>query len=190
MAGASIAGMSAWITPDGVRTRLGLPAGTPSDSRLTALIAEEQAAVERAIAQAVELIDVDELLDSDGTDTLFLTHRPVVGDVTLTLASTGEEIDPSVYKVDRQAGLLIHKTGTWAAGLEVYSVEHEAGYEAVPEDLIGLLCELVALDVNGKPGVQSETIGDHSKTLASRSEALSASAKATLARWQRPPEIP
>lgn len=126
----------------------------------------------------------NELLDSDGAETLFLGQYPVSSSASFTLEERNSEsneddwdtIDSEDYFVDYDSGI-IHRAGRehWRVGKQAYRVSYTAGYnfdnaatylaDTTAGDLEYIVWKIVKTIFDrrqSQTGITSESLGDYS----------------------------
>ncbi len=164
-----------------LKTHLGITV-SDKDAALTALLAGAEANVVRLARDAGVLLvteEVTEQLDGADSERLILSSRPVVSITGVWVSEARDFTDSNKLAatacvVYSRIGILRRVDGDdFPEGAQNVKVTYRAGYgETAPADLKeGIVVLAAALYGQiGKEGVQSETIGDYSYTLASLKE--------------------
>ena len=138
-------------------------------------IAEATAAIQNYTHQEIEQTADDEItLDCSGISRkLFLPQLPVTS--VALVVEDGEELVEGADE-DYQLGQwgILHRVGrAWAAGIQIITVTYTHGHATIPDDIVGVCTRAAArvyqaglrsAEVDAVPGVQAESLGDHSVT--------------------------
>ena len=101
-----------------------------------------------------ETIYTDEILDGRGTPELILKNYPVISItsfVYLYSDDTETEVDTDDYRLDKNRGILRHRSSSWSEGRMNFQITYIAGYAAasIPGD-IKLACKIWAKTIFDK----------------------------------------
>lgn len=158
--------------------------GTAQDARITALIAGAEAQIARLTGLRFGVAEVVE--DHPGAvATLGLRERPAVEIVGVLDLATGQTIAEDGYEFDATLGLLrrlpwghawdgASPPGPFADPLGFgpgairprWRVSYDAGYAAMPEDLLLAVAEMVAASMAQQGGVTSVKDGDFAQSFS------------------------
>ena len=138
-------------------------------------IRDATAAIQNYTHQEIEQTEDDEMtLDCAGNSRkLFLPQLPVtkvsevVEDDEALTAGSDEDYQLGQWGV-------LHRVGrAWAGGIQITTVTYTHGYATIPDDIVGVCTRaasrayqagLRSAEVDAVPGVQGESLGDHSVT--------------------------
>jgi len=183
--------------------------GAAKIASVESAIEEATAAIQNYTHQEIEQTEDDETtLDCSGHSAmLFLPQLPVtsvasvVEDGTLLIEGSDEDYQLGQWGV-------LHRVGqNWPAGIQIVTVTYTHGHATIPDDVVGVCARaasrryqagLRAAEVDAVPGIQAESLGDHSITYsaeggggigegvlgASASRTLLLSEKDTLSRYR------
>ena len=141
-----------------------------SDARLSFLLAQATAVIQRATKQTLLLVTDDTVtLSSNGRD-VTLPQRPLVGTPTVAGYATGEFFVkyrevlrlgyPELgYRTAERSFAIDHLRGAWP---EQVTVTYSHGYEVIPADLQGLVAAVVARAIDNPTGLRQWSIDDYS----------------------------
>lgn len=202
----------ALMTAADVKGMLGIT-GVAQDAQITALLAPSQASLERMIGLKIEATSYVEDHDGLGRDSIVVDHAPIVNDPAYPVVvkddldrifPAGSVVASTLLAIDYAAGIITIDTSSSLIGWTTFGgsdifrdgnrnvrVSYKGGYLAanLPADLKLILAEIIGLSLNRirSAGLQSESIGSYSKTLASGSveSQLSAISRETIAAWRR-----
>jgi len=146
-------------------------------------IVEATAAIKNYTHQEIEEIEDDEItLDCAGISRkLFLPQLPVtsvasvVEDGELLTEGAGEDYQLGQWGILHRVGPARGAAGgrAWAGGIQIITVTYTHGWETIPDDIVGVCTRAAArvyqaglrsAEVDAVPGVQAESLGDHSVT--------------------------
>lgn len=123
---------------DDLKTRLGL-GGTAHDDALDALIAAASEAIETFCCRRFAVESHTEYHDG-GHDRVMFRHRPVteltgLWDDPVRAFGDATAVAASEVVLDEERGLLVLRSGRFAAGIRNVKVVYSAGYDTIPDDL-------------------------------------------------------
>lgn len=133
----------------------------------------------------------DELIDSDGTEYLYLDHYPISTVTSIYrhyVFATDDLYDSDYYIVYENEGY-IYRSLLWPDGKQAVKITYTAGYDfavdGIPQDLQFICNSLVKIRFNSddKAGIASERIGNYS--VAYTDEEMPKNVKSKLNQWRR-----
>jgi len=147
-------------------------------SSIIRAIEEATAAIQNYTHQEIQQsVDDAITLDVAGNSTrLYLPELPVTA--VASVVEDGETLTEGSdedYQLG-QWGVLHRVSGNWAAGVQIVTVTYTHGYATIPDDVAAVCTRaaarayqagLRASEMDGVPGVQAESLGDHSITYSS-----------------------
>lgn len=151
--------------------QLTIPASLTASA--TRAIEEASAAIANYCRQQLEEVEDDELTFdvAAGCNRLFLPELPVTA--VVSVEEDGETLaEDDDYKLG-QHGILYRVGQNWYPGVQTVTVTYTHGYATLPQDVIDVATRaaarayqagLRASSLEGVPGVQAESLGDHSVT--------------------------
>jgi hypothetical protein len=140
------------------------------DDQLQDLIDRAQAIIEREVHWYFGTSrDAEEILDGNGTSSMYL-RQPPLGDVVISTRSGATDewtvVLSNTYEVD---GRGLHVSSRWARGKRNFKAVYQEGFTEPPGDVAQLLMEMVSSKWKNRgerTDMQSESIGDYSYTRA------------------------
>jgi hypothetical protein len=116
-------------------------AGVTHDALLSDLILSVSAAMQRKMKrQIVSLAIEDERHDSIGYSQMSLNHWPVTTSPAVVVRENAVALGTGEYEIDYESGIVTRTLSGvaigWATGKRIIGVDYQAGYEAVPKDLV------------------------------------------------------
>ena len=108
------------------------------------------------VGYPVNLVEDDTIhLSGDGTETLLLPGRPVIGNPTITV--WGDPVQG--VEIGRRAGIL-YRYGGWPRGLDNIEVTYTHGWAVIPTDIQDAVLDVAELAAVIQPGIESVDTGN------------------------------
>ncbi len=171
-----------YATPDQLAAWMGLPPFTPESEdeiRAQLLLDVATGKIDDELGQSLVLGPTVDDLDGAGSDVLVLSRWPVTAVTSVTV--DGELLDPADYEWET-AGLLRRKRGCWALCDEV-TASFTAGYNPVPNSVVGLCLELASGSWDNPTAKKSERLADYQVSYLREGMSLSTADKKALGRY-------
>lgn len=133
---------------------------TDESPRLTRLLEMASGIFRSESRQTISVVAGDVITIRGSWDSqLFVPERPVTAVASVTIR--GVLLDPSAYTW-RSTGLLERQFASWGDPWAPVIVTYDHGYTEIPDDVVGVICDMVANVVVNPSRVDAETIGSYS----------------------------
>lgn len=156
--------MAALATVEDVSALIGaIPDDTDVQVQIARLLELASAKVRRFTRQQISAVEDDELtVYGAWSSELYLGQKPVTAITSITVDDV--LVDPSEYTWTVSGLVERIYCRIWGTPRQVIVVTYDHGYVDIPDEIVGIVAELVAAKYSSPEALDSETIGNYAYT--------------------------